>query len=262
MTLVHGDFKPDNLLLPAVPQPQPQQQEDTQQEQEDPPQSDMREDTPQENSGAGGPVFETVPSCGVGVVDFQYCGGGYGSMDLAYFVCVGVSTAQLVGGDGVGAAVEAAEGEGEGAVKGTGRGMSAGEERLLRHYHQMHNASWLEWQDGPGAAASGCRDGPLLWGHLVLQYEAALLDWVRFMAGWGLWGSHSWAIHRAEGLVHPLDGLVVERRRTATWVAVAVSAGAPVGPPCAGAHEAESRANAGRICACCRHVLQLVIWVD
>ena len=48
MTVMHGDFKPDNLVL-----------------------------TDAEGEG-------------VGVVDFQYAGGGYGALDVAYFLCVGV----------------------------------------------------------------------------------------------------------------------------------------------------------------------------
>lgn len=38
------------------------------------------------------------------------------------------------------------------------------------------------------------------------MYELCLLDYVRFMAGWGFWGNDRYARQRATGLLRCLDG--------------------------------------------------------
>jgi thiamine kinase-like enzyme len=160
MCVVHGDYKPDNLLLPPLAQ-------------------------------AGSRV---------GVVDFQYAGIGYGAVDLAYFLCVGVSIDQLSptlqppppsptpsptpppttttpGQFPHECGISGCAGAGAGA----GVEITSGEEKLLRHYHQQHNTNWHEHH--ANAAATANDDQPLEWDRLLMQYELSLLDWVRFMSG-------------------------------------------------------------------------------
>jgi hypothetical protein len=40
------------------------------------------------------------------------------------------------------------------------------------------------------------------------QYKLAMLDYVRFMAGWGFWGSVRWAQSKAEAYMKELPGLL------------------------------------------------------
>ncbi|PWN41698.1 hypothetical protein IE81DRAFT_291563 [Ceraceosorus guamensis] len=58
------------------------------------------------------------------------------------------------------------------------------EERVLRKYHELRGGeAWLPW--------------PLFWE----QWEVAILDWARFMAGWGWWGNERWLKQRARELL-------------------------------------------------------------
>jgi len=40
----------------------------------------------------------------------------------------------------------------------------------------------------------------------TMHYELALLDYVRFMAGWGMWGNDEYAVRRANQILDKLDG--------------------------------------------------------
>lgn len=40
------------------------------------------------------------------------------------------------------------------------------------------------------------------------MYELCLLDYVRFMAGWGFWGNDRYARQRATSLLRSLDGAI------------------------------------------------------
>lgn len=93
--------------------------------------------------------------------DFQYVGVGLGVQDLAYFLGTSVDVRLLEGG---------------------------GEEALLRGYYDELVAAL-------GRAGKGV--GGYTWEVLVRQWEWALVDWMRFMAGWGCWGNSRWVEGRA-----------------------------------------------------------------
>jgi hypothetical protein len=90
--------------------------------------------------------------------DFQYTGGGDGMRDVAYLLCSSVQRAVL----------------------------DRCEAELLSHYH----AELVVQLDPPAAEQYTL--------EVALQrFELALLDYVRWMAGWGFWGSAGWAQRKA-----------------------------------------------------------------
>lgn len=88
----------------------------------------------------------------------QYLGGGYGVKDVVYLL---------------GSSVQ-------------GRVVEAGEAALLEHYHKALTSRL------PAAAAEAYTSEVML-----LHWKYALLDYMRFMAGWGCWGNASWVARRA-----------------------------------------------------------------
>jgi len=174
MTVVHGDFKPDNLML-----------------------------TDAEGEG-------------VGVVDFQYAGGGYGALDVAYFLCVGVDPELLSN----------AEPDDDKPHKELQR--SEAEKALLLHYHTTTNRVWRERMQQEGKLGhkdelgqpkqlrgKDARRECLPWAVLAMLLDLALLDWARFMCGWGVWGNHAWVAARANLLIRRLDRQVYHNRAAA-----------------------------------------------
>lgn len=97
--------------------------------------------------------------------DFQYVGVGFGVQDVAYFVATSVQGRRL-----------AEEG---------------GEEALLRLYYGEVVAA---------LARRGVVDAGYTWEVLVEQWEWALVDWMRFMAGWGCWGNAAWVERRVKAI--------------------------------------------------------------
>lgn len=106
--------------------------------------------------------------------DFQYVGIGLGVQDLAKFLTTSISAHHL--------------------------NSANGEERLLKIYHQ-----YLIQQLPDGA------DYPF--DVLCDDWQLALVDWVRFLAGWngGFWGNVEWLQARVEALLS--DEKWVERVR-------------------------------------------------
>ncbi|KAI9209298.1 uncharacterized protein BJ171DRAFT_454265 [Polychytrium aggregatum] len=102
------------------------------------------------------------PSYQASAYDFQYTGYGYGAVDIAYLMTSSVSLATLQG---------------------------QGESQLLDFYHDQ--LTHLLGHRCRGYDRS----------VLQLHYELALVDYVRFMAGWGLWGNSSWARHRVDEIM-------------------------------------------------------------
>ncbi|PUU78067.1 kinase-like domain-containing protein, partial [Tuber borchii] len=95
--------------------------------------------------------------------DFQYIGSGLGVVDLAYFLGTTVDERDLRG--------------------------SEKEEGLLRLYFEEVESVLKE---------RGMVMGGYTWEALVQQWEWALVDWMRFMAGWGCWGNSGWVERRAK----------------------------------------------------------------
>jgi len=94
----------------------------------------------------------------VAAYDFQYSGGGLGTKDIAYLFITGVAH-ELVADDG--------------------------DLELLRFYYD----ALVNKLDGHGHVYT--------WEKCKEHYKYALLDYVRFMAGWGWWGNTKYAQARA-----------------------------------------------------------------
>lgn len=73
------------------------------------------------------------------------------------------------------------------------------EASLLEFYHQQ-----LTQRLEPSQAAAFTPD------TMRRHFQLALLDYVRFMAGWGFWGNVSWAKRRAREYLSELQQLVVQ----------------------------------------------------
>ena len=97
------------------------------------------------------------------MVDFQYCGGGLGVKDIAYMMATSVAPSLV-----------------------------AQEAELLQHYH-THLMAALQGRGTP------CPEYTVE--IMTEHYEIAMLDFVRFMAGWGWWGNTSWAGNRANSVL-------------------------------------------------------------
>jgi aminoglycoside phosphotransferase (APT) family kinase protein len=97
--------------------------------------------------------------------DFQYSGGGLGAKDVAYLFCSSLDAEVL----------------------------QRHEQELLAHYHTRLHVHLAQLGRGEEHGYTG----------EVLQrhYELALLDYCRFMAGWGWWGNTGWARARARALL-------------------------------------------------------------
>eukprot|EP00879_Flechtneria_rotunda_P025419 GHRR01027012.1.p1 GENE.GHRR01027012.1~~GHRR01027012.1.p1 ORF type:complete len:337 (+),score=117.66 GHRR01027012.1:452-1462(+) len=134
-TLLHGDFKSENVL------------------------------------------FNAEHTC-CAAYDFQYCGEGLGMRDVAYMLASSVDQDVV----------------------------QQQEEQLLDHYHnelvgQLHNFG--------KAAAAGSYTREVM----KAQLDLCVADYVRFMAGWGMWGNHHWACRRARQVLKQLEA-VKETART------------------------------------------------
>jgi hypothetical protein len=80
-----------------------------------------------------------------------------------------------------------------------------GEMRLLQHYHTALCAELR--RHGKTAAADS-----FPYEQLAAQVEVALADFVRFMAGWGMWGNAEWACSRTRQTLAMLDQVLATAR--------------------------------------------------
>ncbi|KAH7108149.1 kinase-like domain-containing protein [Auriculariales sp. MPI-PUGE-AT-0066] len=107
-------------------------------------------------------MFSPTRECAL--VDFQYVGAGVPTLDIAYFLGTSVRASLL---------------QGEGEVQ------------LLRVYHEAL------------ATALRARESSVeySWDTFLRHWELALVDWSRFMAGWGFWGNDVWVVARCRSIV-------------------------------------------------------------
>jgi hypothetical protein len=112
--------------------------------------------------------------------DFQYTGRGLGMRDVAYMLSSSVDVDVLE--------------------------HSSGEQRLLQHYH----ASLQKQLGRHGKEAAAKRYSSDV---MTAQFELCLVDYVRFMAGWGMWGNAEWASQRARDVLPRLDDVIAAARR-------------------------------------------------
>jgi hypothetical protein len=107
-------------------------------------------------------MFASTGECAF--VDFQYVGSGVPTLDLIYFLGTSAKPSLLRG---------------------------EGSNDLLRLYH----ATLID-----GLKARGMED-VYPWDTLQWHWELAVVDWFRFMAGWGMWGNHRWVSELAREIV-------------------------------------------------------------
>ena len=105
--------------------------------------------------------------------DFQYVGVGMGACDLAKLLTCSVSEEMLGWNSSSGA---------------TNADMCKGEEKMLRYYLDE-----LKQAAGPGLEYD--------WELFKWHWELALVDWLRFQAGWGFWGATEWLEARVRGIL-------------------------------------------------------------
>jgi len=94
--------------------------------------------------------------------DFQYVGRGYGVKDLVYFLSTGVKNA------------------------------ATHEKDLLGYYHQELLKGLARKPNGAQLAEEYTFD------IMMEHYEWALIDWLRFMKGWGMWGDYRYVENRVK----------------------------------------------------------------
>ena len=96
--------------------------------------------------------------------DLQYVGLGLPALDLVYFLGTSVESSLL---------------------------SPESEKELLQTYHAAFMHLSAHASDLP------VYDFDTFWKH----WELALVDWYRFMAGWGCWGNDAWVERRAKEIV-------------------------------------------------------------
>lgn len=111
--------------------------------------------------------------------DFQYTGRGFGVRDVVYMLSSSVD-------------IDVLEADG-------------GEQQLLKHYH----SALLQQLSHNGKADAGQRYS---YEVMFAQYELCLLDYTRFMAGWGFWGNGEWAGDRTREVLKRLDAVIAAAR--------------------------------------------------
>ncbi|KAF8469932.1 kinase-like domain-containing protein [Kalaharituber pfeilii] len=116
--------------------------------------------------GKPGPAGELVTAA---IYDFQYVGHGLGVIDLAYFLGTTISA----------------------------RLMAQHEEELKQFYFEAVNDILRR---------IGKQDNG--WTREVFeeQLKWALVDWARFMGGWGVWGNWRWVMTKAEKAIEEWEG--------------------------------------------------------
>ncbi|CAL1705756.1 unnamed protein product [Somion occarium] len=113
------------------------------------------------------PVSEDLP-LRAALYDFQYVGIGLSTLDLVYFIGTSIQSSLL---------------------------SSSSEMNLLRHYH---SALLTVIRDQTKAETN---TSPYPFDVFLKHWELAIVDWYRFMAGWGFWGNDRWAEQRAKEIV-------------------------------------------------------------
>jgi hypothetical protein len=129
----------------------------------------------------------SVPSTGdaayeCAVVDFQYAGGGYGARDLVMLIASSVEMPRPYSH--------------EKAV--------LLERQILEAYHQKLTQYLSSSGSGKGTVGVGAAE-PYTLAQLIQHYELCMVDYVRFMAGWGMWGNAQYAQSRAKEILFAID---------------------------------------------------------
>lgn len=126
-------------------------------------------------------LFTTKSGSEVAFYDFQYVGLGLGVCDLAKLLTCSVPLRMLTDDDD--------------DDESTSLEMGGGERRLLERYRETLLVGTDKVYD---------------WDTLVLHWETALVDWLRFQASWGFWGNTEWLEARVR--------CILEDQEWRTWL--------------------------------------------
>ena len=111
-------------------------------------------------------VTSNEPLC-CALYDLQYVGLGLATYDLVYFLGTSVESKLL--------------------------GSINDEKELVQEYFERFSAAAVE----NGLNSTDEYTFNTFWTH----WELAIVDWYRFMAGWGFWGNDRWVERRAKEIV-------------------------------------------------------------
>lgn len=108
--------------------------------------------------------------------DYQYCGKGCPTQDLAYFLC---ATCDI----------------------------ENDEEELVSYYHNKLTEALLAQMTQMGQDQSSMQHVIPTLNHLKESLQVAYADYCRFMSGWGYWGTSSGQVQdRTRALLDRIDG--------------------------------------------------------
>lgn len=121
---------------------------------------------PYPRRGSKVPASSAKDTLQCALYDLQYVGRGLPAHDLVYFLGTSVESRLL---------------------------KSLEDERALlqdyfHHFHAIASSGSVDSIDYPF---------DIFWAH----WELAIVDWYRFMAGWGFWGNDRWVERRAKDIV-------------------------------------------------------------
>ncbi|EKM55030.1 uncharacterized protein PHACADRAFT_142873 [Phanerochaete carnosa HHB-10118-sp] len=127
-----------------------------------------RDPYPRRGGKASSSATELALCCAL--YDFQYVGLGLSTLDLVYFLGTSVEPKLL-------------------------RSLADEREILQEYFDRFQEVAAREPADGSEYTFDK------FWAH----WELSIVDWCRFMAGWGFWGNDRWVERRAKGIVESWD---------------------------------------------------------
>lgn len=156
--------------------------------------------------------------------DFQYCGSGSGMRDVAYLLASGLqvgvewareccSPRQVAGPAQPTVPAQSTAPRPTPTLQARLIQQPSGEEALLRHYHaellaglRALAAGGSSSQGGPVGDPASAAEAVERYGYadMYRDYQVALCDYTRWMAGWGWWGNASWAGARTRAFLAEL----------------------------------------------------------
>jgi hypothetical protein len=125
-------------------------------------------------------------------VDFQYCGGSYGVRDVVKLVVSSMDMPSRM--------TPAQFAEAEQTV------LRLYHSRLLSYIPQYHPELALSGADSCARASPPLSHCIYPFQQMMQHYELCLIDYVRFMAGWGFWGNYAYAKTRTLHILDAIDG--------------------------------------------------------
>ena len=138
------------------------------------------------------------------VVDFQYCGVGYGVKDLVMWVVSSIpsKTFHKLGGE-------------DGVLRFYHDELCKSTEQINKFRQEQQQQQEQDQGTGLGEYYDeGDLEQFTNFDNIKMQFELALVDYVRFMAGWGMWGSNSdYAEKRAVQILKDIAGSTANMKK-------------------------------------------------